>query len=79
MEDSPLRLLIRDKLADGRLQQQAIPRVWGGPGDGETCAACEETIAKSQLVIEGSGDDGKAAFFHVRCFQVWDSERGCSM
>ena len=38
LDDSTLRLLIRAKLADGRLQQRAIPRVWGGSGNGETCA-----------------------------------------
>ena len=75
MEDSPLRLLIQTKLADGRLQQQAIPRVWGGPGHGETCTVCEEPVAKGQLVIEGSCDDGRTPFFHVHCFQIWESER----
>ena len=30
MEDPTLRLLVRAKLADGRLQQRAILRVWGG-------------------------------------------------
>ena len=75
MEDSVLRLLIRNKLDDGRLRRQAIPRVWGGPGHGETCTACEDTVEKSQLVIEGSGDGGEPTFFHVQCFQVWDSER----
>ena len=75
MEDATLRLLIRNKLDDGRLQRQAIPRVWGGQGHGETCTACEETVAKSQLVIEGFDDDGEPTFFHVQCFQVWDSER----
>jgi hypothetical protein len=29
------RLLILSKLADGRLPLNSIPRVWGGPGNGE--------------------------------------------
>ena len=42
MEQTALRLLIQSKLADGRLPQDSIPRVWGGAGAGETCDACEE-------------------------------------
>jgi hypothetical protein len=36
MEQEILRRLIRRKLADGRLPQNSIPRLWGGAGNGET-------------------------------------------
>jgi hypothetical protein len=42
--DTPLRLLIRSKLADGRLPVNGIPRMWGGPGAGESCDACEGIV-----------------------------------
>lgn len=70
-----LRLLIRAKLADGRLPHDHIPRVWGGPGNGETCDACEEHVAKAQMLIEGIGASGGGVQFHVACFQLWDAER----
>lgn len=77
MEDHTLRLLIRRKLAEHRLPHDSIPRVWGGPGNGESCDACEETITKSQFVMEGvsSEDGGPGVQLHVRCFHVWDAER----
>jgi len=75
MEDQTLRSLIRNKLSDGRLPHDSIPRVWGGPGNGETCDACEETITKAQFVIEGLDAAGGGVQFHVRCFYVWDAER----
>jgi hypothetical protein len=77
MEDSALRLLIRDKLADGRLPRLRIAIVWGGPAKGETCVACEELIPRGNLVIEGIGSahPTRAACFHLRCFQSWESER----
>jgi hypothetical protein len=75
MKDQALRLLIRAKLADGRLPHDSIPRVWGGPGNNESCDACEETISKEQLVMEGVGSKGGGVQFHVRCFHLWDSER----
>lgn len=50
--------------------------MWGGPGSGESCDACEETITKAQFVMEGiSSTGGSGVQLHVRCFQVWDAER----
>jgi hypothetical protein len=64
VEHDVLRELIRDKLADGRLPQNSISRVWGGAGNSEMCVACE-----------GIGAGLKAIQFHVRCFYYWDAER----
>jgi hypothetical protein len=76
MEQLPLlRRLIQSKLADGRLPYDSIPRVWGGAGKGETCDACDETITKKQLLMEGIGVAKTALQFHVRCFSVWDELR----
>lgn len=74
---SPLRLLIRQKLADGRLPLNSIPRVWGGPGDGETCDACEKVVKKDEFIIEGIGVEGSRhpIQLHVACFRYWDEER----
>ena len=76
MESVTLRALIRDKLADGRLPHDHIPRLWGGPGAGETCDACEEKITALGLVMEGIAIDGhKPLQLHVECFYLWDAER----
>lgn len=75
MEEHTARLLIRAKLADGRLPHDSIPRVWGGPGNEESCDGCEERVSKAQLIIEGVGSNGGGVQFHVRCFHLWDSER----
>jgi hypothetical protein len=77
MELDALHLLISEKLADGRLPHNSIPRVWGGPGNGETCEACGEIITKAQFVMEGiSLANGKKPLqLHVRCFYYWDAQR----
>jgi hypothetical protein len=76
MEQETLRRLIRTKLADGRLPQNSIPRVWGGASNGETCDGCEELVAKTQFVMEGvSTTGGKGIQFHVACFYLWEVER----
>jgi hypothetical protein len=75
MEDHALRLYIRAKLAnDHLLPFDSVPHVWGGPGNGETCDGCEETITKDQLVMEGVGIRGDEVQFHVKCFYVWVAE-----
>jgi hypothetical protein len=76
MEDHALRLYIRAKLENGHLVPHvSVPHVWGGPGNGETCDGCEETITKDQLVMEGVGIKGDEVEFHVKCFYVWVAER----
>jgi hypothetical protein len=71
----PLQDVIRAKLADGRLPHDSIPRVWGGPGNGESCDACEQPIAKTEFVMEGVSDGKRSVQFHVKCFYVWDEVR----
>ena len=39
MHQQSLQLMIRQKLANGTLPYNSIPRVWGGPGNGETVTA----------------------------------------
>ena len=75
MDQSILRAHIREKLADGRLPQDHIPRVWGGPGNRETCDACEEIVTKGQMIMEGLDSRGCGIQFHVECFYLWDAER----
>jgi hypothetical protein len=78
MESEALHLLIRQKLQDGRLPLNSMPRFWGGPADGEVCDACDKPITKEQLVMEGIAStlrDKKPVQFHVRCFHIWDHER----
>ena len=74
---TPLRVLIREKLADGRLPVNSIPRVWGGPGDGESCDACEKIVTKDEFIMEGIAVTPTQApvQFHVECFYLWDEER----
>jgi hypothetical protein len=75
MDQPILRLLIQEKLAAGRLPHTPIPRVWGGPGNGETCDGCGETVTKAQTVMENLDAAGCRVRFHVACFHVWDVER----
>jgi hypothetical protein len=73
----PLRLLIRAKLADGRLPLNSIPRMWGGPGNGESCHACDQIVTKDEFIMEGIAVNPAQIpiQLHVKCFYLWDEER----
>ena len=75
MDKSTLRLMIQDKLTNGRLPRNYIPRVWGGTGNGEICDGCDETVTKAQMVMEGLSGKDFAVQFHLACFYVWDATR----
>jgi len=77
MEPISLRVLIQQKLADGRLPHNSIPTVSGGSSRGETCDACGEVVAPHQFVMEGvSTDHTKETLqMHVECFYLWDAVR----
>jgi hypothetical protein len=77
MENAPIRTLIRDKLQDGRLPLNGIPRFWVGPSNGEECNACDRFIT-GPLVVEGiAATDGvrTPVQMHIACFAIWDEER----
>src|SRR5438445_11816193 len=72
MDQESLCLLIRHKIQDGHLPHDSITRVWSGPSDGETCAACGTTLSKDQVLVGGEPPWRPATRpfrFHVRCFQ----------
>ena len=79
MPDSQtIRLLIREKLRDGRLPSGRAGRFWGGPGTGELCDACEAPITRDQLGFEDFSSNAtgtKPLQIHAGCFQIWDAER----
>ena len=78
MDQESLRLLVRNKIRDGHLPHDSITRVWSGPSDGETCDACDTTLSKEQVLVEGSHPGARQVgpfSSTVRCFHIWDHER----
>jgi hypothetical protein len=78
MEPPLLRLLIQEKLADGRLPATPLPRLWTGAGHGQTCDGCGETITTAQAATGNLDAAGGGGQFHVACYHVWDVERQAS-
>jgi hypothetical protein len=78
MDVEAIRLLIRQKLWEGRLSHDRMSRFWGRPGQGELCNACETPVTTDQMM---AGDFAprlsgtEPSRMHARCFQLWDAER----
>jgi hypothetical protein len=72
---SKLGPIIRQKLRNGWLPLTRPARIFGGPGAGGQCAACNCELGTNQLVMELPTCDAGVLFLHGDCFIVWDAER----
>ena len=77
MKAEALRLLIRQKLQDGRLPRGSTPRAFGRPGNWQKCDACEGTMANALPMMEvyPLTNDKKSVRFHGACYTLWNDER----
>src|SRR4029453_18420730 len=75
MEQPLVRLLIQEKLADGRLPSAPVPRAWSGSGTGQICDGCGDLATHAQTAVENLDAGSRAVRFHVACFHVWNVER----
>jgi len=75
MDKPILRILIQEKLAEGRLPHGHVSRIWSGPGNGETCDGCGEPVTKAQTLMTGLDARGSGVQLHVACFYLWTVER----
>jgi len=50
--------------------------MFGAPGIGQKCDACEEIISAGQVAMAVPFQQRKIfLYLHAGCFSVWDSER----
>src|SRR5262245_28284786 len=67
--------IVRQKLRNGRLPSKRAASIFGRPGAGGRCGACNRELRSTQLVMELPTFDGRVLFVHGDCFIVWDAER----
>jgi hypothetical protein len=67
---------MREKLRSGRLPYDRPAIVCGGPGNGESCAACEKPTSSAQLVMAIPAAVGASVvYLDADCFELWDALR----
>ena len=52
LDQSELRRIAGERIANGKLPPTTHPRIWGGKGAGEACALCDRPIAASEMQLE---------------------------
>jgi hypothetical protein len=75
MDQPILRLLIQDKLADGRLPHDPFPSIRSRQGNRETCDGCEGTVTRAQMLMEILDARGCRVQVHLSCYYLWVAER----
>jgi hypothetical protein len=78
MDDSDLREKAREAIQNGHLPTRRPDGTTGGPGCGEACALCGETVRRTQMELEAEfRQEGVAPKYHLhpRCYMAWEFER----
>jgi len=72
-----VRVLIQEKLRDGRLPYDGVTKAWSGPSAQERCEGCEMVLAKEHALMKVATltRGTRPIQFHVVCFQVWNDVR----
>jgi hypothetical protein len=80
-DEADLRERARHAISTGRLPHRRPDRMWGGPGNGATCAVCGEPVSREEMGFDlefarpASRPAAVTHQFHVRCFAAWEFER----
>ncbi|SRR6266436_20485 len=84
MDDSILRDKAREAIQNGKLPARTPDRIMGGPGCGEVCAICGETLRRNQMELEpefraeGEIPELHKYHLHPHCFMALECEREAS-
>lgn len=66
---------VRDKLAAGTLPREDPVKLWLGLGTGARCAACDETLRRSDSEYELQFERRPPILLHHRCHAMWEAQR----
>jgi len=81
MDDSALREKAREAIQNGKLPTRSPDSIKGGPGCGEACALCGETLRRNEMELEpefkaeGEVPELHKYHLHPRCLMAWECER----
>ena len=81
MDDGSLCEKARAAIENGKLPARSPDRIMGGPGCGEACALCGETLGRNRMELEaefrqeGEIPELHKYHLHPRCFAAWEYER----
>lgn len=74
MEDRFVVERLRALFSTGRIPRGRPRRIFGGPGTGRPCLACDRPLRSDESEVEVEVETGTLVF-HPRCFQLVESIR----
>jgi hypothetical protein len=81
-DERSLRDIVREAIRNGLLPAQFPSRTLGGPGSGQACVLCGETIRYALMEVEleyarrtGGATDIERYRLHPRCCVAWENAR----
>jgi hypothetical protein len=66
---------IEEKLQSGDLAAAVPVKTWGGPSDGNVCAACDGSITRGAAELEAQCVDDRTRFYHIACYTLVEAMR----
>ena len=76
MEETALRLRVRQLVESGQVPCEEPDKTWAGPGTGTHCAACGEPIKPTEVEFEADLPAGITLRLHRLCHEVWREASG---
>jgi hypothetical protein len=75
MDNAIVRLVVRDKIAAGRLPRSRFGAVSATNGTDEQCDACSGPVSPEEVLIKLLHSGSGRFVFHTTCFAIWREER----
>jgi hypothetical protein len=60
----------------GALPRDDDARILAGPGDGQPCSLCADTIDPADVEYEMASGDARSYRFHIACYFAWKRVAG---
>jgi hypothetical protein len=76
-QELELKALAIERIRRNVLPAQVPKSIWAGPGSGEPCSLCEQTIAKTDMEYEldtSASNSHMTVRLHLRCHALWQLE-----
>jgi hypothetical protein len=74
MNETQIRMRVRQLLASGELPCDEPETLWAGNGAGKRCAACREAIDPHEVEYEVDLASKQTIRLHRRCHEIWLEE-----